>query len=218
MSLNAITDPQVAALIELARGAVNAELAPETGEDAVVGTYNHPRPLAIQGDVKLPSLAIYRRSERRQRRTQQRLERRVVIVIDYLCRPVGIDEIGLRWPILQRVWNEIVEAFHAGKHEAVAGGAPILSVAAFTAIESDTMEVNYDFASQDQLAFPFFRGTLVVWHREKADISRLPDLRELWARYHLRGEDGIEQNPLVISLAQAPQDASDEEIEEDDVE
>ncbi len=216
MSLDVITDPQVAALIGLSKGAVNAELQAELTENAIEGTFNHPRPLAILGDSSLPALAVYRRSERKVRRTNGRIERRVVFVFDFICRPVGIDEIELRWPLLQRVWEELWSAIDASKHDAVAGGAEVLELAGFTEIESDTAEVSYDYAPQERTAFPFFRALIVGWHREKTDISTLADFRELWARYHLMGEGAVDQNPVVVSLAQAHRDATEEEIEEED--
>lgn len=210
MSLDDLRDPHVEALLELAVGAVNAQLQAELGENAIVGAYTHPRPLKLIPQTQLPALAVYRATDARRRRTFSNVEDRGMFIFEYIVRPVGVDEIRLRWPLLRRVWKELVDAIDGETHVSVAGGAAILGLAGFTEIESETASVTYGYVEGDAAPYPFFRGTIFGSHEDPPDLSALDDVLSLDLNVNLVGLRAGEQ-PLFREIVQAHHDVDGSE-------
>lgn len=210
MSLDDLKDVHVEALLELAVGAVNAELQADLAEDAILGAYSHPRPLKLIPQTHLPALAVYRASEVRRRRTFGSIEDRGTFVFEFMSRAVGRDELALRWPLLRHVWKHLLAAIDAATHPAVAGGAAILELAGFTEILGEEASVQYGYVDGDSLAYPFFRGTIIGSHAEPPDLSALDDVLSLTLDVNLVGLPEGEQ-PLFREVIQAHHDVDGSE-------
>ncbi len=212
MGLDAGADAHVAALLELAVGGVNANLLAKLGEPAIIGAYNHPRPLKILGQGQLPSLAVYRAGDSVRRRTFGSLQERGTFIFEYVSRPVGADDLQLRRPLLRTVWKALIDVLNTTTHPDVAGGASILEVAGFTELESEVASVVYGYVDGDNLPFPFFRGTIFGWHEDPPDLSALEDLISLDMSIRLEGEGHPEgEQPILREIVQAHHDVDGSE-------
>lgn len=212
MGLDAGADAHVAALLELAVGGINADLAEQLGEPAIIGAYNHPRPLKLIGQGQLPSLSVYRAGDAARRRTFGSLEERGTFIFEYVCRPIDAAGLTLRWPLLRTVWKALLGVIDAAEHEAVSGGAPILELAGFTEIESEAATVVYGYVDGDNHPFPFFRGTIFGSHADPPDLSALSDLLSLDLTVELVGASVPEGKlPMFREVIAAHHDADGSE-------
>lgn len=190
--LDKATDPQVAALLTLGRGGVNADLAEVLGGDVLAGVYPCPATLAVMSAVKLPALMIWRRQEElsRKGRALRYADREVELRIECVLPATPKDRLPSRWPLLQAVWWQLLRGLFAGRHDAVSGGAEILRAAGIHTLEVEEARVTYSFAAETQSPelFPYFQATLPMVYREPPDLSDLHDLLATDVRYLLTGE------------------------------
>lgn len=200
MALDDTTDPQIAAVAALAGGAVNAALADVTTEPAIRRVYTWPITRARAPQLQLPALAVYRFSDREQRRTIGRTETEVTIRFDYWASATPLDRIELRWPLLRSVWEALVNAVLDGAHESVSEGAQVLELAGFVAIDRSSPTVRYIAAEPEEAVYPRFEGTIVARHREDFDRSELALFLELHGGIS-RADGNPEIQPQVRFIA-----------------
>lgn len=201
MSLDDATDPQVDALLTLIKGGVNANLADELGQDAIVGTYNHPRPLAILPMLQLPALSVYRFREAKRRRTFKHIDDVVTFRFEYVTTAASLENLEDRWRLLRAVWKEIVELACDGHHPSVSADADVLINAGFVEVDLRTALASYDFHPDGQTLYPFLRGQLVMAHRDSAtlDLSGYDDHESL--HQQIRPADlPLDEQPLVEEI------------------
>lgn len=215
MTFAAVTerfDPLTWALRLQAKGGVNANLQAELGGDAIIETFGYPIPLEQVPGTRLPALAIWRRSERLERRTDG-VQHEVRVRFDYFLDATSLQNLGAQWPVLTRAFRELVAVLRFDGHDSVEGGRELLSEAGVIELDVGDWDVSYAFAqaADGGKVYPgFIAETIVQWR--PVQESQLVALRELWMKYRLPGLPEVEQ-PLVTDLISVPQ--PDEEGDDD---
>lgn len=183
MSLDTLTDPQVAALLVLCAGAANADLA-ELDEPAIQSAYGWPVKPGRTPGMQFPALAIYRGEQRHYQRTFRHAEVECAFTFEFWAPPTPLDAIEARWPLLHKVWGSTLAAVLAGHHESVASDALLLSVAGIVDVVlfgNASPRVRYQAPDPEGTVMPSFLGVMTLRHRTEIDTSALADLLSLAA-------------------------------------
>ena len=183
--LDSAPDLQLAALLELAKAGVNAELEDELGGQAIVTIVGHPVAPKVLGNLAMPTLAIWRRAVQHKRVTMHRTDKVVDWVLDYIPPTPPRDDVAGRWRLLEFVWETLVDIISVGHHPALAGDANVLRAAGFTNFDWGLVRATNKFFDEATLSFPWFRGELRMSHRDAVDLSALSDLISIDASYVL---------------------------------
>lgn len=193
-------DPQTAALLNLCteaiRADVSAELAGSNPVQAAVGFRAN-----IDAGFKPPVLSVYRYERREVQVTMHKWETDQTYRFEYYLPPPPREQLDNRWPLLHLVWSALFKAVCAGKHAAVSSGAGVLQAAGFTYLDPKTIRMVPEFMND---TVPWFRGQMVLRHRDPEDISALQDLLELDASYVLPGATDALVNPIVEEIIDFP--------------
>lgn len=182
MTLDASTDVVLAAVATLLRDHVNGQLADELGEDAIRAVYQHPAPLRIVGALELPALSISRGTQRYSLGVDG-IRTTIPLVISYVTPPTPLAKLGLRWPVLERVWREMLDALLAGESEHSTVdlsdvGAVDLDLRAATKTEQ--------YADQGEgTVFPSFVANVGLLVDDVVDLSAFDPLVDIFATYSL---------------------------------
>lgn len=203
MSLDSATDPQLAAMLTLAQGAVNANLRAALGVDAIVKVTGHPIPIEIVSTLKLPILSIHRQVLGQRRRGSMPWRNgyeRAELVIEYITTPTPLDKLDTRWPLLRLVWRELLLVLQTGHHVDVGGNAPIMELAGVVALDLARATARCGFVEGESTVFPRFVGNLAMEHEHAADLTKLDALVSLDARY-LLGTNEIVRDIVTVPLA-----------------
>lgn len=177
------TDAPLAAVAALARAAVHSDIDPSV----LLAVYQDPRDLAAIAGNRLPALAIYRHEEKRRHIHSGIYVRDITVRFDYVATAITPDNRGVRWPLLQSVWNSIADAMIAGKHSAASGGALVLC-AAGVEVEHESPKAQYTFATGGE-EYPFFRGEMVaVFTPADVDAATLDDFLTHYTSWDEPGE------------------------------
>lgn len=171
MSLDDFTDAPLAALLMLAQGAANADLAATAGEDVVSVAIGAPLALQNIGQNNLPALLIYRDTTAGYEQSQFVLNGASGFVIEYWA-PVCPDyKMVTRWPLLRAVWTSITKALQGGMHPSVSSGAQVLRQAGLRAELGSTTTAAYRWGQSDGGRYPYFRAGMRFYEEFSTDVG-----------------------------------------------
>lgn len=202
MGLESAADPQVAALLTLGRGAVNADLAAVLGVNAVDSVHGYPIPLGLLGKQTLPALAIYRgRHQWREARFGGgEVDTLVTIRIQYFSQATSREKLNERWPLLQLVEGKLFAALMNGHHPAVEDDENLLEAAGVMKVDPNTFVTDFAFVpGEGEFAYPGFQSSYQLTHHEPPDLSKLHELLAVDATYKL-GDLAIHREVVQMPL------------------
>ncbi len=199
MSIDDRTDPPLAAIAALVRGALLADF----GAGIVVSVFEDPRALDTLAATRLPALCIYRASERRRRRNSVDLVRDITLGLEYVLPATPLENRNERWPALQTIWNAIADVVIAGRHAAVSDGAAVLDAAGVGVEAENSVHATYGFADGGGKSYPFFRGSMLVAHTpDGVDVDTLDNFLRFYASFDEPGGDHVP--PMIEATATLP--------------
>jgi hypothetical protein len=131
-ALDTLHDPLITTLLALSKDAINADVALEadpaaTPEAAVATTAPHPIPIEIIGETAMPILACYRVRSRAARRSLHLYDHTQTLQWIYVSPSTAREQLPMRWPLLEHVWQALFGAVTTGAHPAHADGAQVLA-------------------------------------------------------------------------------------------
>lgn len=169
-------DAPLEALLDLLKTAINAEVGVDL-DQAVASTHLWPITTGRLPTSAYPALAIWRSRETFLPRITGPHDQRVTLRIAYILPATPLDRLGLRWPLLRRVWDELTTHFLAGAHPAHDDDAAVLTAAGFIDFDVASATVDYGTAPADEDVLPRFDATITVTIRPAgADLDDLEDL------------------------------------------
>lgn len=199
--LDTATDPLVAALLELLKAHANGTVGVSLGGDVVVGTYNHPAPLTIVSQLRLPALSVFRGRTTHAEVGPDLVVERVAMTLEYVTPPTPQGQLAARWPILNAVHRAFRSALLAGT-SAHYSGADLEDDLAVRGIEARDMVGEFRFGDDGAgNAYPSLRATFVVEAYLTAydDTATVP-LSGMLFDVVLHGDDG-QPLPVVSGLS-----------------
>lgn len=207
-SLDTCTDPQLAALATLIRGAVNYDMRNDprfqVEDDAIAEVYGHPRPVGLLSALKLPALCIFRASESYEEFTFSKDYFVADFQFDYIADSTKHENIGTRWTSLRPIWRRLFEAVREGQHPQVYDNRELLAVAGIEMIDVKATKVRYSFAPDAKgYTYPYFSGLIRLRHVEVDPAADPALFLSLAASYQLIGAEPEEQ-PLIESVTYTP--------------
>jgi len=185
VSIDSQSDPPLAAIAALARGAIVADL----GADVLVKVFEDPRNLFTIAAADLPALCVHRVSEQTRRRNSTQLVNDIVVGFEYALPSTSVEARAARWPTLAAVWQSLSRAVLAGKHPAVSDGADVLTAAGVFAESESARVLQYTFVeggrdTEPELKprHPIFIAQIAVTHTpDEVDVASLND----FLRFHM---------------------------------
>lgn len=201
MSLDTATDDLVDGLRAIARTEVTAALASLTGDvPAIRETRGLPIPLEMLETAALPVLGVFVEREASVATTSRHVDRLLTVGFEFFAPATPLAKLDLRWPILRKVWDALLETIGDGllAGQAVLEGIGVLNV------DVETATVDYDFATDGASAYPHFLGRISIRQRPLRVSAELMDLRELFARFNrVDGEPVLQPQVEVIARTEA---------------
>jgi len=195
MTIDSQTDPQLAAVAGLVRGAITADL----GADFITTVYDDPRALQVLAAGKLPALCIYRANERRRLRNSAAHVSDITVQFDYVLPATSLERRGARWPALSAVWEKISDVVIEGKHAAVSSGASVLETAGLFVEHDNTAQVEYSLADGGGENYPFFRGRIVLpFTPEDVDVATLADFLQFQMTFDKPPDAPVDGEALIV--------------------
>ena len=171
MSLDSFVDARIEALLMLAQGAANADLAATAGEDVIKVTVGAPLDLAHVGQGNLPALFIFRTDASAKDESQYVLNAFSTFAVEYWAPLCPHDRMIARWPLLHAVWGSIAKAFQGGMHASVSAGAPVLTQAGLRMELGATATVSYRRGANDGGFYPFFSSRFRFYEEIATDVG-----------------------------------------------
>lgn len=208
MRLDSTTDPVMTHVLGLVQAAVNADFKADDAlfeaDEVIKSTFPYPIELSQGlGDLSMPALGCHRKTTRDRRFSVVHTDKVSIFRFTYMTPACAKEQIEERWPLLEKVWQKMVNALNAGHHPAYLDAAPVLVDAGVIRIAPDSFTKQEFFADAGTYAFPSFWGECeVTWRDPDAqDTSTLHPM--LSARGKLQ-VDGNEGTPDVDFIAYTP--------------
>ncbi len=197
MRLDSTSDPLIDPVLALIKAAVNAEFVtmdPQFGSDEVVKTtHNYPIDLTLGlGDMSMPALGCHRIRSRAKRFSVVHTDYINTLKFTYITPACAREQIGGRWPLLERVWRTAVDVLFLGHHPAYLSDAPVLINAGVINVDLNTATKQELYAEQGDYAFPAFFGEIeVTWRASTAEQRTAALYPFLSARGKMRAGPGV---------------------------
>lgn len=201
-AVDVVRDPLLTPLLALLMAAINADVGSimlhDGGKEvpAVVTTQLHPLSLMHEPDGG-PRLSAYRISSRPVRTTMQRIDHVATVQFDYITPACGHEQLDARWPLLEQVWQVMVDALDKGHHAAYQDDEPALTNV--LKVDLTTARKVELYADGQESTFPAFRAQMdITWRGEETAATRTyyPALSFTIALPRADGEDA-DGNPLL---------------------
>lgn len=213
IALERLSDPLVTPILALLKDAVNADLAAAMTDagisptmDAVKSTVPHPISAQIlTADPSLPMLVCYRVRQVNQRRTFGYVDQLCTLRLQYITDATSVEQIGSRWPLLDRTWRACIKALCDGHHPAHASDDNVLEDAGVVWV-NEAAQKSESFLGGGDFVFPQWEADIQVTWRDAAltDVSDLDDLADfagpLTQCFQPEDEDYAENNGDVSIL------------------
>lgn len=211
-ALDQLPDPLITPLLALLADAANADLSAEmveaglTPELVVATTAPHPVALEILGETALPLLACYRVRTRSRRFSIAYVDHTYTLQLAYLTPAAAREQLGARWPLLDRVWSSLLRALRRGRHDAHQAGANVLGPAGVLKVDLATAQKLELFAEAGDFTYPMFRAEVDVVYRSASEIdtSALYPALSFTHHFYVDGGGG-EPDAVSVSLTPAGQ-------------
>lgn len=154
--LDKATDPLLDALLALLAEHANGTLGAQLGGDVVVGRYNHPAPLPIASQLKLPAISLVRGSPITHAEVGgERIVERVPFVLEYVAPATPLDLLNDRWPLLNAALVAFREALLVGDSSHYTGTD--LEDLGVRAIDARDIRAELRFGEAGSYAYPSLR-------------------------------------------------------------
>lgn len=216
MSYESAVDPVVSALRAMAIANTLPALALVFGDvasyPAIRSTRGAPFTLEMIEGAQLPMLCVHVVSEREAMMGKKR-DAQLTVVFEYIGPQTPLQKIDARWPMLRTVWRQLVEDVIEGSVQ----DAPGLDAVGVVQVDYETAAVEYDYATDGEQAYPYFRGTIGALYRPPTDTAELADYLEMHARIYrdVPGDGDAANAPRVEFIARTPEGAAAHEAEGD---
>lgn len=208
MRLDSTTDPLMTHVLGLVQAAVNADFKAEDAsfesDEAIKSTFPYPIEFSQGlGDLAMPALGCHRKTTREKRFSAVHTDKVSTFRFTYMTPACAKEQIDDRWPLLENVWQKMVDALNAGHHPDYLNDAPVLVDAGVIRIAPDSFTKQEFFADSGTYAFPSFWGECeVTWRDPNAQ-----DTSDLHPMLSARGKlftDGHQGTPDVVFDAYTP--------------
>lgn len=179
-ALDTVVDPLVTPLLAFLKDAINADLSAETPPDsepeaAVATTAPHPVDIEMTGETALPILTCYRTRSRARRRSIAFVDHTVTLQFTYVTAATAREQLGARWPLLERVWAALLLSLSTGSHPAHADGEDVLDSLRVIEVVLSTAQKREIFQPGGDYTYPAFVAEidLIVQDDSLGDASTL---------------------------------------------
>jgi hypothetical protein len=194
MRLDSTEDPLVAPILGLVQAAVNARFVVDDAlfesDEAVKSTHNYPIDLLIGlGDLAMPALGCHRTRTRHKRHSAVWTDHVSTLRFTYITPACSREQLGRRWPLLDRVWQATVDAICAGHHEDYLDDAEVLADAGVIRVNVDTATKQELYADHGDFSYPAFWGEIEITWRDltKHDTTDLSPFLSAHGQYFVEG-------------------------------
>ena len=177
MGFDAATDDLIDAFRLVVGDGVNLALGDKYGEDPIVVTHGYPITLDQLPHAQLPALSVYRVSDSIKSNGGRTDDTRTVMNLDYFGPSIGFADINDCWPLLREVWSSALSIICDDEDGT-------LALVGVQALLRSSVLVNYSFATDGSISFPFFSARLTVDSRAAAESS-LPPFRGMTVDHRL---------------------------------
>lgn len=211
------TDPLLDALLALLVSGLNASIGASIGADVVARSVSHPAPQHLAPSQELPLLSVHRGKQSVAQTGIVSFDTTTTLVVDYILPAVDYERAGARWPLLHRVWRQIVALVEAGRHPSLEGGADVLAAAGMVELvlrdgasapsyQPVAIEIVEPESGEAARVYPAFRATLTVVSRDASEeqAAAATELRSLHARFVVVDSAGAETDHVVDAIVAAP--------------
>jgi hypothetical protein len=211
-ALDSLPDPLITPLLQFLQIAVNADLREQMAtvtlqpgveaEDVIQTIAPRPLDLLVDGDGKLPMLGCVRTKVRSKQVTFGFKENYTTLRFYYFTPATNVDQLGERWPLLNRVWESMIRALEVGKHDDYHAGADLLEELQITWVNFESATKQELHAERGQFAFPAFIGDIEIRTRMAAAWAGTlyPTLSFLTKMFQGPAETGRTREPQVQVL------------------
>lgn len=152
----------------------DAAIKGDLGVDNIRKLFKQPTNLQIAGMDQMPWLAIYIKSEQRERMSSVRLNDNLIVHFDYMRPPGSVVDRDPTYPPLRHVWRSIANVLEAGLYSTVNSGADVLCAAGMD-VREDTPEV-MEYGYDGKELYPFFQAKMLIeFTPAEVDFSTLKD-------------------------------------------
>lgn len=169
-------DPLLTPMLALLMAAINADIGEIMVHDggssvnAVEATQLHPLDMENTADGQC-RLSAYRIRSRPTRTTMQRIDHVATVQFDYISPSCSKEQLDARWPLLEHVWQKLVETIDNGYHEAYLDGE--FALGNVIKLDLSTAQKIELFAPGSEYTFPAFRGQMdITWRGEETAEAR----------------------------------------------
>jgi hypothetical protein len=218
-AVDVVRDPLLTPVLALLMTAINADVGYIMDHDggyttpACATTQLHPLDLKQCPDNE-PRLSAYRIRSRPVRTSMQRIDHVATVQFDYITPSCGDGQLTARWPLLETVWQVIVETLDRGYHEDYLDGE--IALTNVLKVDLSTASKVELYADGGDLVFPAFRAQIdITWRgRETRDPTTYYPALDFTIAIHRAdlgeledGEDvaqAIEPNPAVVVISRTP--------------
>lgn len=194
MRLDSVEDPLVAPILGLVQAAVNARMveldAQFEADEAIKSTHPYPIDLMLGlGDLAMPALGCHRVRTRHKRHSVVWTDHVTTLRFTYITPSCSREQLGKRWPLLERVWQEAVSAMCTGHHASYLEDAEVLKDAGVIRVNVDTATKQELYADHGDFAYPAFWGEIEVTWRDltKHDTDELSPFLSAHGQYFVEG-------------------------------